>query len=179
MSKDPLTRTPARARQLASGVTRTQGIEACLQLMTQGAWSSRACRDMAARHGVAVSTVGDWAAEASRIVRRVVSGDHETIRTAVVAGIEAIGALALERAQDPEEGRERVRYLEVALKSYVERARVIGLTAPDPAIQINVLASLSDAQLAARYRELTGHEWVPPEPLLPDIVVEPEDDVDA
>lgn len=126
----PANPDPARARTL-----RDERIDHIMTLMCDGEWGASAARRLAKEWGLAQNSVSDYASVASSIIRHVVQGDADTIRTSILAGIEAVRKIALEKQRSyvVKRGDEQ-EVVEVpdpdckaALASYDLQAKVLGL----------------------------------------------------
>jgi hypothetical protein len=141
--------------------------------MAKGEWSTHKARQLAQDYRVSLDTVGSWAGEASRVIRRVAAEDREALLVAIVAGVERIATTALVRGDSVERESDRVRYLELALKALEARARVLGIVQAE-GVTVTVLQGMSEEKLRERFRELAGRDWEPPPPLLPPVEVPPD-----
>jgi hypothetical protein len=71
-------------------------IHRIVDLMLSAEWRTGASHlEFAAKYGVAVNTVQQWAAQASRFIR-MCRGNEDDIRTRILANLEHAGKLALE-----------------------------------------------------------------------------------
>lgn len=118
----------ARAR-----MERDERVDVVVKLMAEGEWRGlRSTKELATMWGVHIDTVSDYAREASSIVRRVVQGDPETVKTAILAGIEHVGQLALRTVKVERVGRDEYEEraapsLEAALRANELRLKALGL----------------------------------------------------
>lgn len=133
--------TRARTR-----VDAESGVRDCMMLMTEGLWVSGASHaNIAFKHGVSPATVKDWATSASRVLRLAVEADPEDIRARLITTLERIVQSAMSRDL-PE--------LKTAVSAVAEQAKLLGLV-----IQKHEVA-MTEEQARAKFRELTGVDWM-------------------
>jgi hypothetical protein len=74
-------------------------IDHIVDLMCDGRWNTKSYRALATEWGCSVDAVRDYANSASAVVRRVVHGSEEELRTRLVAWMESIGERARTRTR--------------------------------------------------------------------------------
>lgn len=123
---------PARARLL-----RETRVSHVVDLMTKGKWEgAKSHRALAKKWECSVGAVADYAREASGIIRHAVSGDLETIRTAILTGIDEVRRTAMRLKKVQRTGVESYEVLDApdckaALAAYELQARMLGIDAPE------------------------------------------------
>ena len=146
----PAQTDPARARAL-----RDERVDHIVSLMANGWWEgARSSIKLAAEWGVTKHAVGEYAREASGIVRRLIEGDPGDIKAEILAGLEHIRVLALAAVKIEKVGRDdyeerRAPDLGSALRAYELRAKMLGIMIEKHEIS-GELHGLSEAELDAR-----------------------------
>jgi hypothetical protein len=109
----------------ASGLARARDTPALVQevceMMASGQWvTGRSHAYLAEREGVAVSTVRNWATEASRLLRSLTSGEREELQARNSAHLEALAADAHAAGE-----------YSAAVNARATQAKLLGLNAPE------------------------------------------------
>lgn len=118
----------AKARAL-----RDSRIDHIVGMMTGGRWRGSAShRDLSQQWGVSIGCVGEYAVEASSLIRRSVSGDLEALRTQILAGVEHVRRVAMRLQKYVKTGSETYEPhptpdVKAALASYELQAKMLGL----------------------------------------------------
>ena len=101
--------------------------------MARGRWfGAKTSVQLTAEWGVKIAAVQNYASEASGIIRRVVEGDPAEIKAEIIAGIQSIQQLALDRqrtwvTKDGSQVTVEEPDFRVALDALLGRARLLGL----------------------------------------------------
>jgi hypothetical protein len=138
----------ARAR-----VERDERVDVVVKLLAEGEWRGlRSTKELATMWGVHMDTVSDYAREASTVVRRVVQGDPEAIKTAILAGIEHVGQLALKTVKVEKVGRDEYEErpapsLDAALRASELRLKTLGLMPEHLKVEV---VEPTDAEMTSR-----------------------------
>jgi hypothetical protein len=140
----------SRARARAE---RDERVDIIVGHMATGTWGGlRSARDLSLQWGVSIHAVNEYAREASGIVRSVVSGDPETIRSAILAGIENVERTALTLVKHVQTGHRQYEPVvapdcAAALRGYELRLKTLGLIVDKHEVKV---AEPTDEEFDAR-----------------------------
>ncbi len=136
-------------------------VELVLDMMAHGVWQPKMARELARVWGLAVDSVQQYSAAASKILRFQFSPErNEEIRSVVLARVWTLGNQALERTEEALDVKGEVHTLRkpdmrTALTAVVNFAEVMGIKTNKHEHRVTT-ADLSDAELNERIAAIVG-----------------------